>query len=215
MGIGRTIARTAIVKGISLSPPTNEYKNPTDQTTRKTSPLPLSLISKLEFHPYCYLDFEVPTSFPHTPRTSMSDFSVNLSNESPATTPPQSPALPIPFNPVPTTVIPTYPPLSPQTAINVLASQPDLNETVCAIAYGLVSTVHNREVLHALQSKGLQDTNAALQDRIKNLEHEADRDGSDGLIEVWLRGEDVDSGLRRQRGISRDDCGGDRVERDW
>jgi len=104
----------------------------------------------------------------------MSDFSVNLSNESPATTPPQSPALPIPFNPVATTVIPTYPPLSPQTAINVLASQPDLNETIRAIAYGLVSTVHNHKVLHALQSKGLQDTNAALQDRIKNFERKAD-----------------------------------------
>jgi len=39
-------------------------------------------------------------------------------------------------------------------------------------------------------------------------------DGLDGLIEVGLRGEDIDSGLQRQRGISRDDCGGDRIERD-
>src|SRR6266850_5015661 len=130
MGTGRTIACAAIVKRVSLSSSIDKYKNPTDQTARKTSPLPLPLVSKLEFHPYCYLNFEVPTSFPHTPRASMSDFSVNLSNESPATTPPQSPILPILFNPVPTTVIPTYPPLSPQTAINVLASQPDLNETV-------------------------------------------------------------------------------------
>jgi len=36
-------------------------------------------------------------------------------------------------------------------------------------------TIHNWEVLHTLQSKGLQDTNAALQDRIKNFECEADR----------------------------------------
>jgi len=36
-------------------------------------------------------------------------------------------------------------------------------------------TVHNREVIHALQSKGLQDTNVALQDHIKNLKREADR----------------------------------------
>ena len=144
---------------------------------KRTSYPPLPTISKLEFHPYCYLNFEVPASFPHTPRMSMSDYSANLSNKSPAspaTMPPQSPILPIPFNPVPTTVVPTYPPLSPQTAINVLASQPDLNETVRAIAYGLVSTVHNREVLHALQSKGLQDTNAALQERIKNFKREAD-----------------------------------------
>jgi len=40
-------------------------------------------------------------------------------------------------------------------------------------------------------------------------------DGLDGLVEVGLGGEDVDGSLRRQRGISRDDCGGDRVERDW
>jgi len=59
-------------------------------------------------------------------------------------------------------------------AINILASQADLNKTVQAIAYGLVSTVHNREVLHALQSKSLQDTNAALQDHIKKFECEAD-----------------------------------------
>src|SRR6267142_1324454 len=98
---------------------------------------------------------------------SMLDFSVNASNESPATTPPQSPILPIPFNPVATTVVPTYPPLLPQTVLNALATQPDLNETV--------STIHNREVVHTLQSKGLQDTNVALQDRIKNLECKADR----------------------------------------
>jgi len=164
MGTSRTIARTPIVKGISLSTPPGEYKNPLNPTTERTSPLPLSPWSKLEFHPYCYLDFEVPASFPHTPRMSMSDYSINTSNESPATSPPQTPVLPIPFNPVTTTVIPTYPPLSPQTVLNVLASQPNLNETVRAIAFGLVSTVHNCEVVHALQIKGVQDTNAALQD---------------------------------------------------
>jgi len=139
----RTIARTTIVKGVSLSTPLDEYKNPANPTTKRASPLPLSSISKLEFHPYCYLNFKVPASFPHTPQMSMSDYSINPSNESPATTPPQSPPLPIPFNPVATTVVPAYPPLSPQTAINILASQPNLNETVRAIAYGLVSTVHN------------------------------------------------------------------------
>src|SRR6267142_5703286 len=175
MGTCRTIACTTIVKRVSLSAPLDEYKNPLGPTTKRTSPSPSLSRSKLEFHPYSYINFEVPISFPHTPQTSMSDFSVNASNESPATTLPQSPIFPIPFNPVPTTVVLTYPPLSPQTAINVLASQPDLNETIRAIAYGLFSTVHNREVLHALQSKGLQDTNAALQDRIKNFEREADR----------------------------------------
>src|SRR6267142_154498 len=174
MGTSRTIAHSSIVKRIPLSPPPDSYKSPFDPTSKLSHSFLLIPHPKLEFHPYTYIDYSVPVSFPHTPHTSMSDFSVNTSNESPATTPPQSPILPIPFNPVPTTVIPTYPPLSPQMAINVLTSQPDLNKTIQAIAYGLVSTIHNREVLHTLQSKGLQDTNVALQDRIKNFEHEAD-----------------------------------------
>jgi hypothetical protein len=85
----------------------------------------------------------------------MSDYSANASNESPNQTPPHSPLLPILFNPVQTTIAPQYPPLSPQTALNALTTQMDLNETVHAIAYRLVSTVHNREVLHALKSKRL------------------------------------------------------------
>src|SRR6266850_5565776 len=175
MGTSRTIAHSPIVKRIPLSPPLDEYKSPLGPMSKLSSPSPLLSHSKLEFHSYTYIDFAVPTSFPHTPQTSMSDYSVNASNESPATMPPQSPTLPIPFNPVATTAIPTYPPLLPQTVINVLASQPNLNETIRAIAYGLVSTIHNWEVLHALQSKGLQDTHVALQDRIKNFEREADR----------------------------------------
>src|SRR6266850_3046117 len=174
MGTSRTIACTSIVKRVSLSTPLDEYKNPLGPTLKRTSPSSLPSHSKLEFHPYTYINFKVPTSFPHTPHTSMSDFSVNTSNESPATTPPQLPMLPIPFNPVATTALPAYPLLLPQTVINVLASQPDLNETVHAIAYGLISTVHNRKVLNALQSKGLQDTNAALQEHIKSFKHEAD-----------------------------------------
>jgi len=126
--------------------------------------------SKLEFHPYTYLNFCIPSSFPQTPCTSMSNFSVNPSNKSPASIlpqsplqiPPCSPILPIPFNPVATTVVPTYPPLSLQTALNVLATQSNLNDTIQAIAYGLVSTVHNHEIAYTLQSKGLQDTNTAL-----------------------------------------------------
>ena len=130
MGTSRTIACTSIVKRVSLSTPLDEYKNPLGPTLKRTSPSSLPSHSKLEFHPYTYINFKVPTSFPHTPHTSMSDFSVNTSNESPATTPPQSPTLPIPFNPVASTAVPTYPPLSPQMAINVLTSQPNLNKTV-------------------------------------------------------------------------------------
>jgi len=38
---------------------------------------------------------------------------------------------------------------------------------------------------------------------------------SDGLVEIGLGGEDIECGLWRQWGISRDDCGGDRVKWDW
>jgi hypothetical protein len=113
----------------------------------------------------------------------MSDYSVNTSNELPSQTPPHSPPLPIPFNPVQTTIAPQYPPLSPQTALNALTTQMDLNETICAIAYGLVSTIHNREVLHALESKclaksndELATTNRDLCKHLKQYSHQADRD---------------------------------------
>jgi hypothetical protein len=98
--------------------------------------------------------------------------SVNLSNESPASTTPSSPVLPIPFNPIAdpeaiAQLAPNYTPVSPQTAVNILATQPDLNETVRAIAYGLVSTVHRREVAHTLETKERDETNRALQKKLQ------------------------------------------------
>jgi hypothetical protein len=108
--------------------------------------------------------------------------SANLSNESPASSPPTSPRLPIPFNPVAASpadvasLAPNYTPVSPQTAINILATQPDLNETVQAIAYGLVSTVHRREVAHALETKERDETNRVLQARLKQYSDKLDRE---------------------------------------
>jgi hypothetical protein len=98
--------------------------------------------------------------------------SVNLSNESPASTSPSSPSLPIPFNPVANPeaiaqLAPNYTPVSPQTAVNILATQPDLNETVRTIAYGLVSTVHRHEVAHTLETKERDETNRVLQQKLK------------------------------------------------
>jgi hypothetical protein len=101
--------------------------------------------------------------------------SVNLSNESPASTTPSSPILPIPFNPIAdpaaiTQLAPNYTPVSLQTAVNILATQPDLNETVHAIAYRLISTVHRREVAHVLE------TNRVLQDKLKKYAEKVDMD---------------------------------------
>jgi hypothetical protein len=87
------------------------------------------------------------------PIIPMSAYSANLLNESPANTPPASSPLQIPFNPVPTTIAPQYSLLSPQTTLNTLTTQSNLNETIHAIAYGLISTVHNQEVIHTLESK--------------------------------------------------------------
>jgi hypothetical protein len=115
----------------------------------------------LEFHPYAYLTFTVDPNYTFL-HYHMS--SVNLSNESPASTTPSSPILPILFNPIANAatiaqLAPNYTPVSPQTTVNILATQPDLNETVRAIAYGLVSTVHRREVAHALKTKERDETN--------------------------------------------------------
>ena len=107
--------------------------------------------------------------------------SINLSNESPTSTTPSSPILPIPFNPVAdpanvTQLAPNYTPVSPQTAVNILATQPDLNEMVCAIAYSLVSTVHHREVAHALKTKEHDKTNRVLQEKLKKYAEKIDRE---------------------------------------
>jgi hypothetical protein len=85
---------------------------------------------------------------------------------------PSAPHLPIPFNPVADTttiaqLASNYTPVSPQTTVNILATLPDLNEMVRAIAYGLVSTVHRREVAHALETKEHDKTNRVLQEKLK------------------------------------------------
>jgi hypothetical protein len=90
------------------------------------------------------------------------------------------PILPIPFNPVadPATIAqlaPNYTPVSLQTTVNILATQPDLNEMVRAIAYGLVSTVHCRKVAHALKTKERDETNHVLQKKLKAYADKIDR----------------------------------------
>jgi hypothetical protein len=94
---------------------------------------------------------------------------------------PSSPILPIPFNPItdPATIgqlAPNYTPVSPQTAVNILATQPNLNETVRAIAYGLISTVHRRKVAHALETKERNKTNQVLQAKLKAYTDKIDRE---------------------------------------
>jgi hypothetical protein len=94
---------------------------------------------------------------------------------------PSSPILPIPFNPVtdPAAIAqlaPNYTPVLPQTAVNILAAQPDLNEMVRAIAYGLISTIHRHEVAHALETKERNETNQVLQEKLKKYVEKIDHD---------------------------------------
>ena len=93
--------------------------------------------------------------------------STNLSNESPARSPPLSPS---------TTAVPPEPftpgsqrPLSPQTALNILATQPDIDTTVRAIAYGLVATIHNRDVINHLQNEELVRKNELQAQELSRL----------------------------------------------
>jgi hypothetical protein len=107
--------------------------------------------------------------------------SVNLSNESPASTTPSSPCLPIPFNPVADAatiaqLAPNYTLVSPQTVVNILATQPDLNKMVHVIAYGLISTVHHREVAYALETKECDETNCVLQEKLKKYTEKIDKE---------------------------------------
>jgi hypothetical protein len=146
------------------------------QSHQTSSPIPCIVLAF--YHPYAFLNYVVDPTFTFL-HYWMS--SVNLSNESPASTMLSSPCLPIPFNLVANTtdiasLAPNYVPVSPQTAVNILATQPDLNEIVRAIAYRLVSTVHRWEVAHALETKERDETNWVLQERLKQYADKVDRE---------------------------------------
>jgi hypothetical protein len=174
MGIRRPAERARPFKTIQQASQPQQHKS--SSHTRINS-FPIHFFT-LEFHPYAYLTYVVDPSYTFL-HYHMS--SVNLSNESPASTMPSSPILPIPFNPIadPAAIAqlaPNYTPVSPQTAVNILATQPDLNETVRTIAYGLVSTVHRREVAHALETKECDETNRVLQAKLKTYADKIDRE---------------------------------------
>jgi hypothetical protein len=60
--------------------------------------------------------------------------------------------------------------------VNILATQPDLNEMVCTIAYGLISTIHRREVAHVLETKERDKANCVLQDKLKKYAEKIDKE---------------------------------------
>src|SRR5579863_6781570 len=107
---------------------------------------------------------------------SMSDYSVNLSNESP---PRSATATPIVIDqPDPTAAadlgsshqaIP--PPISPQSAISVLAQ--DLPaEHARDVARSLITTIQHRDTIYRLEADALARTNEKLKEKIASLEAE-------------------------------------------
>src|SRR5579863_8042386 len=107
---------------------------------------------------------------------SMSDYSTNLSNESP---PQSSTVTPIIVDQLESTnatltgpgcaAIP--PPVSPQTAVNILAQ--DLpTEQARDIARGLVTTIQHRDTIHRLEADALSHANEKLKENIATLEAE-------------------------------------------
>src|SRR5579863_97561 len=106
----------------------------------------------------------------------MSDYSVNLSNESP---PRSSTVTPIivdqPESTAPTAPGPGCPaippPISPQSALNILAQ--DLpTECVKDVAKGLVTTIQHRNTIHRIEANALARTNEKLKEKVALLKAE-------------------------------------------
>src|SRR5579863_9846726 len=106
----------------------------------------------------------------------MSDYSTNLSNESP---PRSATATPIVVDqPESTTTLDSGPgrqvippPISPQSAVNILAQDVPA-ERAQDIARSLLTTIQHRDTIHRLEADTLARTNEKLKERIAMLEAE-------------------------------------------
>ena len=95
----------------------------------------------------------------------MSD--ANMSNESPHSSPPDSPA----SYHMPCTLAPNDPCMSPNTMATILATQPSINAiTLRSIAKGLVETIKEREERHGHQLLLAHDCYQRLEDKLANYE---------------------------------------------
>ena len=106
----------------------------------------------------------------------MSDYSVNLSNESP---PRSSTVTPILVDQPESTEATSHnaarttipPPVSPQSALNILAQ--DLSaDRVKDVAKGLVTTIQHRDTIHRLEADALARANEKLKAKVASLEAE-------------------------------------------
>src|SRR5579863_7682653 len=107
---------------------------------------------------------------------SMSDYSTNLSNESP---PRSATATPIVIDQPESTIAADHgssrqaipPPISPQSAISILANNLPI-ERARDIARSLITTIQHRDTIHRLEADALARNNEKLKEKIASLEAE-------------------------------------------
>src|SRR5579863_9593809 len=107
---------------------------------------------------------------------SMSDYSVNLSNESPPRSATATPIIVDQPESAETTSPSTTraaipPPVSPQSALSILAQELPANR-VKDIAKGLVTTIQHRDTIHRLEADALARANEKLKEKVTVLETE-------------------------------------------
>src|SRR5579863_9165878 len=106
----------------------------------------------------------------------MSDYSVNLSNESPPRSATVTPIIVDQPESTETTALNTTrtaipPPISPQSALNILTQELPADR-VKDIAKGLVTTIQHRDTIHRLEADALARANEKLKEKVTVLETE-------------------------------------------
>jgi hypothetical protein len=107
----------------------------------------------------------------------MSDISIDVSNESPASCSPAAPN----HTPLPPVV-----PLSPNTITSTLIANPDLDATMLqGITRSLIETTKNHEYINQIQVQCLEQQIVDLQARIDNPPTATNAEAPEGYEENW------------------------------
>src|SRR5580698_3860661 len=67
---------------------------------------------------------------------------------------------------VPQELLNAYPPVSPNSASSVMGQYQDMDETICSVAYGLISTVHKWTIGYEIAR---MEANARIKDRDEEI----------------------------------------------
>src|SRR5579863_6812270 len=106
----------------------------------------------------------------------MSDYSLNLSNESPPRSSTATPIIIDQPSSAATADLDTSrqaipPPISPQSAINILANDLPI-ERARDIAWSLITTIQHHDTIHRLEADALARNNEKLKEKVASLEAE-------------------------------------------